>query len=254
MTYDWKRMYEVVEVAAEKAKGLGKRFFLVHRQEDPCNPVTMIRCQARCPLEVAADRAEGDWLGAGKHLGLDYQSRRMFANVADGIPSVSPEAEALRRHMLNTLGLGIVLLLMLLAPSVVSASQMMTLSNGAMVPCDHPLAIADGKGCNQPQPVVQVLTPLPEPEPVTTLLPPVIVPPPPPYQGDGPLPFKLGRTYTRKSDGQQIFVAGLGQTSFGWQVWFMECRNTVFADSCPTTGAIWILFANTTANGWVEVE
>ena len=39
-------------------------------------------------------------------------------------------------------------------------STFVTLLNGQSVPCDHPLAIAEGKGCNQPK--IQVLTEMPE--------------------------------------------------------------------------------------------
>lgn len=39
-------------------------------------------------------------------------------------------------------------------------SSFVTLLNGQSVPCDHPLAISEGKGCSQIR-AIQILTPLP---------------------------------------------------------------------------------------------
>jgi hypothetical protein len=227
------RLVMVVDMVALKSKLLGVSWQFRDQWIRTVN--------GSCPLEFA----EGSIIGATDLYNLTSSDAStngrpggvVFVRAADAESpfSDSPEYQ-LREHMVRALGVGLALVFLL--SSVASAATLVRLSSGGLVPCDHPLAIADGKGCNASVPVVA---------------PPVITPPPAPYQ-QPPQPFRLGRTYVRTNDGQRIFVAGLGQLEAGFQVWFFECRNTMFVERCSREGEIWTVVGNAVADGWVEVQ
>jgi hypothetical protein len=144
--------------------------------------------------------------------------------------------------------LALVALLFAASVSEAPAQTFVTLQNGAMVPCDHPLAQAEGKTCHVPPPAPE---PTPAIAPPLGPFPPLVAPPP--YTPDAPT-FRLGKSYFRTADGQRIFVAALGQTSQGTQMYYMECLNTMFPDRCAVDGAIWAMVGNVSANGWIEEQ
>jgi hypothetical protein len=143
--------------------------------------------------------------------------------------------------------LAIVALFMLGMVSEAPAQSFVTLANGGMVPCNHPLAIAEGKTCNAPAPSI-IVTPQPTVTPIPQSAPPLT------YFVQDPPKFRLGKKYFRAGDGQRIFVAALGMSSFGIQMYYMECLNTAFSIRCPVEGAIWTVVGNVSADGWTEEQ
>jgi hypothetical protein len=127
------------------------------------------------------------------------------------------------------------------------AQSLLTLNNGQMVPCNHPLAAAEGRTCEAPAPSI-VVTPQPTVTPLPQSAPPLT------YFVQDPPKFRLGKSYFRAADGQRIFVAALGQSSFGVQLYYMECLNTFFSERCPVEGAIWTIVGNVSASGWTEEQ
>jgi hypothetical protein len=127
------------------------------------------------------------------------------------------------------------------------AQSLLTLTNGQMVPCNHPLAVAEGRSCNAPAPSI-IVTPQPTVTPIPQSAPPLT------YTVQDPPKFRLGKSYFRASDGQRIHIAALGQTSAGLQMYYAECLNTAFSLRCPVEGAIWTLVANVSADGWTEEQ
>ena len=119
----WEKLREVVKLAAEKSpNGWAIQPATL---DDPDSAA--IRCEGRCPIEVAGGVPVNNHLYGAQLLGLTKTETDCLTVAADGNPQALlypvPEVQDLRQYMLDTMKIGLVLLLALL-PGMVQAQTL----------------------------------------------------------------------------------------------------------------------------------